>query len=1297
MIEKKGVLFVGNRLNDLETDEFKIDLQRLSLTVQWTQNINNLQNDLDKDHPDYIVIDRNLSVNDMNSVIDIFRSREINTSLVSFSDLSNKNQVVDQLTILSENKSSESKQVETQPVNIIDSAINPDLIYRTIFENTDMAMGVINEDKTMILVNSVFEEISGFSKKEIEGNKKWTEFIYPDDLDRIQIYHSLRRIDNKKVPRRYDVRCLDKSGKIHYCIVSGSIIQGTTVSFISIFDMTNFKKTSDALEETESKYRMLFENYNDSISLCDQDIFISCNPKTSQMFRCCEEEIVGHSIVELFPLSQPDGRDSKTIALQKCMEALEGFPQFSEFTMKRHDGSIFPSEVSINRVIVNGKSYLQTIIRDITERQNAKKVQKAMYDIAVAAHKSENMRDLSKTIQIVLGEILDTKNFFIVLYDQETDRITLPYFSDEMDVVDSFPAGKTLTAYVIRNNRPVLLKTSQVMELVSQGVIEIIGTPSKIWLGVPLKLDEIVIGAIVIQNYEDENALTQNDFEIMKFVADQICFSIEYKRATDELQKVHAIYQNAIENSHSVPYRRNFNTNKYEFFGANSRDIFGISPQDMTVEKFSEIVKEKTITDPEAPQDIKEYASQFMEGQSNRFWVDIRVETPDGNTKWLSDYAVPIRDPKNGKVTGSIGILQDITERKHVTEALSLSEKRFKELWDNAPIAYHVINTDGIILDVNQTECDMLGYLKTEMVGRPIFDFILSEQKSDAQKRFEKKIHGNYVPISEERVYIKKNGTQIFVSIKDLFERDVDGKVCGVRTTMLDITEQNKAEAALTESEKRYRTLFNSGNDAIFVSLYNDEGSVSKFIEVNEIACHKLGYTREELMEMSPLDFGISENQDKTLELLKSLKVNKPAVQETVHATKSGKRIPVEVSYLLIEIENQKSVLSISRDISERKEMEFERQRSEKLESIGILAGGIAHDFNNILTVIMGNITLSKMYSEPGTKVFERLTEAERGAFRAKDLTQQLLTFSRGGAPILKTASIKELLLESAKFPLTGSKVKCDFFIAENLWHVEMDEGQINQVIHNIVLNAEQAMPEGGLIHVTAENIQIGPDNTLLLKQGKFIKITIRDNGIGIAKEHLKKIFDPYFSTKSKGSGLGLTMVYSIIKNHNGVVTIDSKPGVGTTFYIYLPASEGTLEKIDDEEKNLLSGFGKVLIMDDEELIRKMAAEMLKNLGYEVQIAKDGTEAITLYQKEMKNGSPFSAVIMDLTIPGGMGGQEALQILRKIDPTVKAIVSSGYSNDPVMSRYSEYGFSGVVAKPYKISDLGMAIRKVMKK
>ena len=1297
MNQKKCVLFVSDRPSNLKADFSEANEREFPLTTQWNHDLTNFTKQLNQYSPDFVVIDQNLASENIYFAIQNIRDTGSISPLVLFFDLSDYERIIDQLSALSKRNFSDAKQTSLPNSGFINPTIKTEEIYKDIFDNADIAMMLVNDDMTFLLVNSVFEEFSGYSKVEIERIKKWNEFILPDDLERIQTNQDLPGSKRTKTPQHYDVRCLDRSGKIHPCIVSSSIVEGSSVSIISLVDITHLKKTTDNLEKTDDRYWRLFESFNDSISLCDQDIFTSCNPKTFEMFQRREEDIVGHSITELFSSSQPNIEELKSLTIQKIKEALAGFPQFLEITLGRSDGTDFPSELSLSRATVAGKPYLQIVIHDITERQKALKIQKIMYEIAAASHKSENLRQLSKSIQTTLGKILDTKNFFIVLYDRETDRITLPYFSDEMDIVDSFPVGKTLTSYVIRNNQPVLLKTSQVMELVNQGEIEIIGTPSKIWLGVPLKLNDIVIGAIVVQNYEDENALTQSDFEIMKFVSDQISFSIEYKRATEELQKAHAIYQKAIENAHGVPYRRNFITNKYEFFGANSKDVLGISLQDMTAKKFDEIVKEKTITDPKAPKNINEYANEFREGKSERFWMDLKIELPDGTTKWVSDHSVPARDIKSGKVVGSIGILQDITERTQITEALSLSEKRFKELWDNAPVAYHILNTDGIILDVNQTECDMLGYLKTEMIGRLIFDFVLMEQKTGATQRFIQKIKEQFVPECQERTYVKKNGNRIFVSIRDVLERDLEGNVVGIRTTMIDITERKKAESALIESEKRYHTLFNSGNDAIFVSWYNDDGSLGKFIEINGIACQRLGYTREELMKMSPLDFGISENKDKIIDLLKTLNANKPIVHETVHMTKDGKHIPVEINYLLIKIENRKAVICISRDISERKEVEFERQRSEKLESIGILAGGIAHDFNNILTVIMGNITLSKMYSQPGTKVFERLTEAERGAFRAKDLTQQLLTFSKGGAPILKTASIKELLLESAEFPLTGSKVKCEFSIAENLWNVEMDEGQINQVIHNIVLNAEQAMPEGGLINIIAENIQIGSDNTLLLKQDKYIKITIRDNGIGISKEYLKKIFDPYFSTKSNGSGLGLTMVYSIIKNHNGAVTLDSKPGVGTTFYIYLPVSEQLLEKDDDEEKNLLSGFGKVLIMDDEELVRTMAAEMLMNLGYEVQTAKDGAEAITLYQKGMKENSPFSAVIMDLTIPGGMGGEEALKSLRKIDPSVKAIVSSGYSNNPVMSRYTDYGFSGVVAKPYKISDLSSTLKKVITK
>ncbi|MBE9546567.1 MAG: response regulator, partial [Proteobacteria bacterium] len=383
-------------------------------------------------------------------------------------------------------------------------------------------------------------------------------------------------------------------------------------------------------------------------------------------------------------------------------------------------------------------------------------------------------------------------------------------------------------------------------------------------------------------------------------------------------------------------------------------------------------------------------------------------------------------------------------------------------------------------------------------------------------------------------------------------------------------------------------------------------------------------------------------------------------------------------------------VVLVFQDITEKRKTEEELLKTQKLESIGLLAGGIAHDFNNVLTAIIGNISLAKMYAKPGDKIFERLEETEKASLGAKDLTQQLLTFSKGGEPIKKTVAFLELISDSAGFALRGANVRCEFSMPDDLWPVEVDEGQMGQVINNLIINASQAMPEGGIIKVRAENMIIGPINVLPLKPGRYIKISIQDRGIGIQKEHLSRIFDPYFTTKQKGTGLGLTTVYSIIDKHDGHITAESELGVGTTFHIYLPASGKEITKSKDMETHILTGKGKILVMDDEEIVRDIVGEMLKHLGYEVAFAEDGAEAIEMYRN-----SPFDVVMMDLTIPGGMGGKEAIKKLLEIDPGARAIVSSGYSNDPVMANFEKYGFAGVVSKPYKIEELGKALYKVI--
>lgn len=390
-------------------------------------------------------------------------------------------------------------------------------------------------------------------------------------------------------------------------------------------------------------------------------------------------------------------------------------------------------------------------------------------------------------------------------------------------------------------------------------------------------------------------------------------------------------------------------------------------------------------------------------------------------------------------------------------------------------------------------------------------------------------------------------------------------------------------------------------------------------------------------------------------------------------------------------------VVGIAENITERINLEKEREKSNKLESLGILAGGIAHDFNNILAAILGNLNLS-LYDEDlkdGTK--KLLTEAEKASMRAKSLTHQLLTFSKGGEPIKETSSLENIIKDSANFVLQGSRVACDFNFSDQLRLVEIDKDQVSQVIQNLVINANHAMPDGGIVKITCENITLN-DNSRpsKLDGGEYIKISIQDSGVGIPTNVVDKIFDPYFSTKDKGTGLGLAISLSIINKHQGDVIVESTPGIGSTFTIYLPATD----KIEPEKQAPLIAQrslskAKVLVMDDDEMIRGVVKEMLKKLGHEVTLASDGSEAIKSYKESINSDNRFDLLIMDLTVPGGMGGKEAVQEILVLDKDAKAIVSSGYYNDPIMAHYQDYGFCSAIGKPFKLSELADVIEQVI--
>jgi PAS domain S-box-containing protein len=533
---------------------------------------------------------------------------------------------------------------------------------------------------------------------------------------------------------------------------------------------------------------------------------------------------------------------------------------------------------------------------------------------------------------------------------------------------------------------------------------------------------------------------------------------------------------------------------------------------------------------------------------------------------------------------------------------------------------------------------------------------------------------------------------------------------------------RSQIEKKLFRSEEIYHTLIDNIQDGLF--LIQD----GKLKFVNEAFSRIPGYTVDEVLGMEFQDFVAPEDRDMVVDrYVRMMKGEKVLSNYEFHGIRKNetKRTTIYLVCSPITYQGKPAVLGTVKDITKRKQLEEQMQlindeleeriierttelkqtykqlyHAQKMESVGILAGGIAHDFNNLLTVILGNILLAKRDVDPEDRVFNVLLEAEDASLRAKDLTQELLTFSKGGEPIKRTISIAKLIEDTVNFTIRGTNVTCKFEIPDNLYNIDGDDVQITQVISNIIINADQAMLEGGTIRVRCENVTISSEheNTTLPENTNFIRISIEDHGTGMPKEQISLIFDPFFTTKEKGSGLGLATAYSIIKKHGGQITVESEVGTGSTFYIYLPAAQKKVSPkadMDVIEKPSEGSGERILVMDDDENIRFLLSEILTLYGYMTESACDGAQAIELYKKAHESTNQFDLVILDLTIPAGIGGKETIKELIKIDPDVKGIVSSGYSNDAIMANYRQYGFSGVISKPYRPDDLVRIVQDVL--
>jgi len=696
----------------------------------------------------------------------------------------------------------------------------------------------------------------------------------------------------------------------------------------------------------------------------------------------------------------------------------------------------------------------------------------------------------------------------------------------------------------------------------------------------------------------------------------------------------------------------------------------------------------ENILHPECREEFFQRYYKRLRGEDVQNSYEFKLMRKDGT--YLSLQAFVYRIDYNNEPSIVITMV-DITKMRETEKALEESRESYRLLFNKTPVSIIYFDKE---LHINHFNDKCLEMFQTEREKLAKLDLRTLTDKS-VIPCFEAAINGdNGIYKGHYRTTTSNAGIVISMKTEPLLNDA--GEVTGGVAIIEDITRAYETEEALHRSEEKFKEMIDKSPLPIAVVDVNDR------IIYNNIQCLKL--------------FGFEINNSGDILAWWNSAYPDPSYRAQVsedwysgykiHQKKREIYGPKEYRVtcsdgIVRDIEFHvvpvgENSLVIMNDMTRHRKAEAELLKTKKIESLGIMAGGIAHDFNNILMAIIGNLNLVKLDITEGHRSHNLLDNIEKAAWRARDLTQQLLTFSRGGEPVKKITSIRKILEESVPIVLDGAEIKPEFTIQDNLHDAEIDEGQISQVIQNLVLNARESMPEGGVLTISAENCRFdGPEG--LVYPGDYIRIIVEDTGKGIAPSIIPNIFDPFFTTKKTGAGLGLSVSYSIVKKHNGVIKVSSVEGAGSVFEVFLPAVSYRNNGNENSGTVPKTAAGRILVMDDEEIILDILKKMLTRMGYDVIVSKCGEETFSLYRENLDNGFPVDCVIMDLTIQGGMGGKETLALLKEYDPEVTAIVSSGYSNDPVMSRYEQYGFAGVTAKPYSFDDLRSEIERVMLK
>jgi len=770
------------------------------------------------------------------------------------------------------------------------------------------------------------------------------------------------------------------------------------------------------------------------------------------------------------------------------------------------------------------------------------------------------------------------------------------------------------------------------------------------------------------------NPLRDEEGNILGILEDLMDIS-EYHRARVEIAK------------REKHYRRLFNISPTSFLIEDARGrIVDVNPafsrifgyrRDEVIGKSVEMLSASA--DPEL---IREHIKRILGGEQLRHIVRNRCRSGEERYLDLSETRILLEDDSEGILAAA----NDITEQVRAAQAREKSESRLSAILSSMTDLVFAFDADQRFTFFHSPNPESLHLPPEQFMGKKHEEVFSPEMNEIFQEAFARARAGK--PHFYEYCLDRDKVGRRWFSCK-LSPIQSDGKFAGAVGVVTEITERKRFQEEMLRHSLVYRQI----EEAVLV--FDRKG---RFLDLNPAAERLTGWSRADLIGRAAEI--INPPEQATLisrTILDGLGEDGIWRGELPILTKEGETRTVSSAISCLRNDRGETIgtIGINRDITESKRMEAELLRGQKLESLGVLAGGLAHDFNNLLMRILANTSLIRDRTSPENR--DLLLEVERACQQAKKLTQQLLTFARGGAPAKQVIEVGKLLREEAAFALRGSKSTCEFEIPAGLHPLEADPGQLAQVIHNLVINASQAMPGGGTVRIATENATFPKDNAENLPPGDYVRIQVADEGPGIPEEAISKVFDPFFTNKLQGSGLGLTISYSIVSKHEGRIRVDSPPSGGCRVEMLLPASGGGKPVLTPPPGPPARGRGRILVFDDDRAVRTITCRMLTTLGYRAEAVPEGGEAVRLYREARASNDPFDAVIADLTIPGGMGGKEALPLLKKIDPAVRVIVASGYSNDPVMADYASFGFRGMLGKPYNLEQLGQELARILNK